>query len=49
MQEEQNAGASASAAFADLLVEFVESATHQILHQREVYPQRIFERYGISY
>jgi hypothetical protein len=33
-----------SEAFADLLVELLETATHQILFTRGVYPERIFER-----
>ena len=31
-------------AFADLVVEFLDTATHQILYQRGIYPQRVFTR-----
>ena len=33
-------------AFADLVVEFLDAATHQILYHRGVYPERVFVRRG---
>ena len=31
-------------AFADLVVEFLDAATHQILYHRGIYPERVFTR-----
>ena len=38
------ADSPSESAFADLVVEFLDTATHQILYQRGIYPQRVFTR-----
>jgi len=38
------ADSPSESAFADLVVEFSDTATHQILYQRGIYPQRVFTR-----